>query len=578
MGNIFISFKKKNNDEIIKSIIEENYQKHYPILVEYTERINDGEDGVFEELNKKIEEATNTLDRGTYKNALSYYYLYKGDYEKHSKFGDEAVEEYRKDEYAQVLMLQTYSYLIHNAVTRNAYDLALKYCYEAIEVLDSNKSKYIDTTLKESFKVVIDCNFINIFVHNKLPEKAKKYYDVVKDYKKGDYVYDTNQWAIVFSKLIYNDAIGDKKETLKLTKEYYELAKETGSQNAEGMKVNIGKAMIREGSIDEALDYLLDAEAFYKNQGKTHFLGDVYIVFGEYYEAKKEYSKALEYYMKAYDLYPAEEIYYNDKKQTAKDIYRVSKEGNSSLDISKYLNEYIKLDETDDSKTGIVGLFSTMEEVNEKSYDSKLKFREQEKAAIEELNEEKKAQIGLLIGSVILLVMILVSLKKEIRDKKMYEKELKNMINKDFLTKCYSRIYGVDKVAKLMKENKKFSVGLIDIDNFKKVNDVYGHLIGDEALIMIGQVLSEEFKGDLTPVRYGGEEFLVIIEGEYEQGLFILERVRNVVEKKIFSDNLSITISGGIKKWSDESFENLVGEADKLLYKAKNSGKNKICS
>ncbi|WP_297519060.1 tetratricopeptide repeat-containing diguanylate cyclase [uncultured Clostridium sp.] len=579
IGSIFSGFIEKKTEEDLRTTIEENYSIYYPMLVDYTGKINKREEGVYEELNEKLGSSENILATGTYKNALSYYYLREGDYEKHKELALDAILDYKSIKEGLPLVLQTYSYMISNAISKNDYDLALKYCYEAVEIIDSEDSKYIADDLKEGFKVIIDCNFINIFIYNGLPEKAEKYYNEIKDYKKGDDIYEDNKKFLVFSKMVYNDAIENFDETLKLTLEYQELAEERGSEKAQGLRMNVGKALVGAGRPDEALEHILVSEKFYEKNSSGTSLANVYVVYGEYFEAKGKYDKALENYIKAYDLYSVDAKFSSYQIMTIEDIQKAHKLGKSDVDIDGYLNKYVELNLSADKNgdSGLASLFSTMEEINEKSYESKLLFREQEKVAIERSNEDREKLIIILTSAMFLLIIVMIKLKKEVAYRKKYERELQEIVDRDFLTKCYSRIYGVDKIESLIIERKEFSVALIDIDNFKKINDTYGHLVGDEALKMLGNILNNSFDGVGTSMRYGGEEFLIVLECSKEDGLKLLNDFRSCVEKSIFSENLTLTISGGLKSWTDESIEVLVDEADKLLYEAKHQGKNRIC-
>ena len=571
---IFCGRVEKRSEEALKRSIDENYIKYYTMLVDYSDRIIEGDEKVYDELNKGIK-STDLLESGTYKNALSYYYLRKNDKDNYNKYSEEAIKDYKKAEGGAPLELQTYSYMINNEIANNRYDKALRYCYEAINILNSEDSKYIRASLKDNFKVIINCNFINIFVHNDLGEEAKKYYDNIKDYKEGEEIYEDNKQFIVFSKLVYNDAIGNFEETLDLTLKYHEFAKSRGSKNLEGLRMNIGKALIRVSREDEALEHILAAKKFYNGVDNKMALASAYTVHGEYFEAKENYGKAITLYEDAYKIYEKEGAK-EYQKISIEHMNRVAQKGNLDSDISKYLSQYVEIIEENNAKTGMAELFVVMEEINEKTYKSALIAKEDEKTSMEQAATEKIVFIVVLVLGIILLLITLVSLSKEIKNRKLYAKELKKIIDKDFLTNCYSRKYGINKIEELIKEDIGFSVALIDIDDFKKINDNYGHPIGDEALILIGEILNGKFKDSIIPIRYGGEEFLIIFKCEKEEAIKILEEIRVTIEQSFFAGELTLTISGGITEHRGASIEGLINLADMLLYDAKANGKNRI--
>jgi diguanylate cyclase (GGDEF)-like protein len=122
------------------------------------------------------------------------------------------------------------------------------------------------------------------------------------------------------------------------------------------------------------------------------------------------------------------------------------------------------------------------------------------------------------------------------------------------------------------------SLLLIDIDDFKKVNDQYGHQKGDEVLSKIGAVIHKSVRSMDIACRYGGEEFAVIMPNtESKSATLIAERIRNNIELHDF-DIFFVTVSIGISSLYDDisSLTDFIFKADEALYKAKALGKNKV--
>ncbi|WP_188469758.1 GGDEF domain-containing protein [Hafnia psychrotolerans] len=146
----------------------------------------------------------------------------------------------------------------------------------------------------------------------------------------------------------------------------------------------------------------------------------------------------------------------------------------------------------------------------------------------------------------------------------------------DELTKLPNRRFFIKHLDDL--ENERFALLLIDIDHFKKINDTYGHDVGDLVLSDFGEVLSH-FCSELSmPARIGGEEFAILIKNTSEnQVKKIATDVFNASNKIKINENafLSISIGGGIKKEA-ETVKELLKRVDVILYEAKKSGRGKI--
>jgi diguanylate cyclase len=123
---------------------------------------------------------------------------------------------------------------------------------------------------------------------------------------------------------------------------------------------------------------------------------------------------------------------------------------------------------------------------------------------------------------------------------------------------------------------------MIDIDDFKKLNDTYGHMTGDELLVHLVQVAKEELRVTDVIGRMGGEEFLILLPNTYmDDAISTVTRVQRGLTKRLFlnnNDRILITFSAGVAlRECGESQESVMDRADKGLYEAKRTGKNKVC-
>ncbi len=157
--------------------------------------------------------------------------------------------------------------------------------------------------------------------------------------------------------------------------------------------------------------------------------------------------------------------------------------------------------------------------------------------------------------------------------------EMDHRINTDPLTGLLNR-RGMQFFTKGMIDSKvPFSVLLIDIDHFKRINDTYGHDEGDEVLKTLAKIMLENFRKNDLCCRHGGEEFIVIIPNVNKQEVYeSAERFRHAVETYIINNVGRITVSIGIASWpeSSNSFTEVLKIADNNLYHAKNHGRNQV--
>lgn len=157
----------------------------------------------------------------------------------------------------------------------------------------------------------------------------------------------------------------------------------------------------------------------------------------------------------------------------------------------------------------------------------------------------------------------------------------------DQLTKVYNRRRGAQHLRRLIQssieKNKDLSLIIFDIDDFKKVNDTYGHNAGDEVLKKIVEVVKSSIRDKDILVRWGGEEFLILTPDiDIDTAISVAERVRETVAEYQFAEVGQITCSFGVsqlkKDEEDESFAELIKRADDALYYAKGNSKNMVSS
>jgi diguanylate cyclase (GGDEF)-like protein len=139
-----------------------------------------------------------------------------------------------------------------------------------------------------------------------------------------------------------------------------------------------------------------------------------------------------------------------------------------------------------------------------------------------------------------------------------------------------------NEVKKAIRYKRAFSILMLDADNLKKVNDQYGHAIGDKLLITLAQTIQDSLRGTDVLARYGGDEFVVLLtETNDVRAVEVAERIRTAVENTSFSaegERVSSTLSIGVACYPDDSEDStdIINKADQALYESKRKGRNRV--
>ncbi|NLP18942.1 MAG: GGDEF domain-containing protein [Firmicutes bacterium] len=129
-----------------------------------------------------------------------------------------------------------------------------------------------------------------------------------------------------------------------------------------------------------------------------------------------------------------------------------------------------------------------------------------------------------------------------------------------------------EEIARGQRDNQNFTLSFIDLDNFKSVNDQYGHLIGDKVLKQVANILAENIRKSDVLARYGGDEFVLLMPGmKIEQGKKVMKRIEDLVATSTFTKGIRIGISSGtvVFPGDGDSLDNLLTTADRRMYEKK---------
>jgi diguanylate cyclase (GGDEF)-like protein len=192
------------------------------------------------------------------------------------------------------------------------------------------------------------------------------------------------------------------------------------------------------------------------------------------------------------------------------------------------------------------------------------------------LEENDKKLINLFLNKI--LIPFSLSFAKEINFENLETKamtdELTGLYNRNYMQHIFN-----EEILNAKNKADTLSLAIIDIDFFKKINDTYGHTVGDYILKSLSQLMQEKFRKQDTLIRYGGEEILIIMPMTNQtEALSKLDIFRKIVEETVLCEdnNIKITISAGVKEYTGESINEWIDKVDKKLYMAKKSGRNKV--
>jgi len=245
----------------------------------------------------------------------------------------------------------------------------------------------------------------------------------------------------------------------------------------------------------------------------------------------------------------------------------------------EYIISQLKLIHSGDVMSGLFRVLTNLEFSEDEAkehWNNILKHRD-------DMEKKLNRSIGFRVAS----LDYLVNINKVIQNPKIIEIHAFEATAKlallDELTLLFNRRYFNSSVEKEYKRSVRhkvpFSIFFFDVDDFKKVNDTYGHRVGDDVLRQIGQIVLQLCRKEDIACRYGGEEFAMILPATNKEGAFSLaNRIRNAIKIIKLNNELRISISGGIACFPDdaENTQDIINYADKAMYRGKFTGKDAV--
>lgn len=535
-----------------------------------------------------LDESLNIIKKNNYEinKYLALMYNLQGDYYSYYEQGD-AEESYRKSlNYFTILndnigKFITYSNLSFDYMEKFKFVMALDYAQKAISLADKINEPSLTANINDimgsiytfmednenaleyrtkAMNIYKEINHENFFVSSKI-SVAGSMIDLKRYYQAENLLLSVieNKITLTGEKFISYQILAEsyaEQGLYKKSEESLNKAKEYMSHiesNSSIVRWHIYKltAFIGQNKIKKA-------EATLKLLESKNFIDKTYINSRNYFKLEKQKSR----------------------------LYEIKNEYKLSLKHYKiYSEQWQKFKNS--SSTNLVHELKIKYKTDKAENDNLDLYHQNELSKLMLLQSEKNEKFHILLISCGIFIIIFVSglLIYQVK----FKKKLLNMVKKDPLTTIFNRSYLMRKGEKLYStENKRRSINsviLLDIDNFKSINDTYGHSVGDIVLKEIAICGSTSVREHDTFARFGGEEFVALLPyTTSDQALVIAERIRASIaslEWLKYGIHKNITVSVGITSLSNKDqggFNHALNLADKAMYRAKNTGKNKVVS
>ena len=187
----------------------------------------------------------------------------------------------------------------------------------------------------------------------------------------------------------------------------------------------------------------------------------------------------------------------------------------------------------------------------------------------------------IIVSLVSFTLLVIIQNMMDAQQEKIFQigEQVEDVLSHDALTGAYNRQYMYRTFEGMAAQNRQIIASLLDIDDFKQINDTQGHVFGDDVLVTLANILMEKTKPNGTVFRFGGEEFLILSKDETESDVLRqLQDAGDALQKEFQSKNqLTVTFSGGVLTCSpQDDLGKVLKIIDARLYEAKNAGKNRI--
>lgn len=498
---------------------------------------------------------------------LSYLNKELCNYEKSIKYGEKAeiiLVKLTEDE----SLLDVYNIIAPYNYKLGRYKISLKYFYKALKITENLYEKTKDIKFYEEI-VAIHMFMASIYFKLGVKNMGKFYFEEALKMDSHNI-----ERCDIYTNLYICYYMNDKfKEAKIYAEKCFELLKKNNKviskEEITEYLLPIIRCDIALGNLYEALNNLKYTDKIIKfNKGCLYFL------YGNVYEKFNNIDLANKYYIKAYENYKKDKRYI-ELLITLNKIIEYYKEKNDAINELTYRRIFMEIS----SEINRLDDDYTMIDYASKFYAERA-IIESERAITKQKKEYNK-DIEKLSYKLITTVDELNNVQSQISEKEQTIKVIAERLSRDSMTGVYNKEFILEQIKKFEDEKCNFFIAMLDLDNYKEINDKYGHLFGDKVLKKIALKIQDELKEYDLLGRFGGEEFIIIYkEKKLDYILRSTERIRSSIENISWENGAKITLSIGVAKHNIKNVDGYVDtikKADDNLYEAKRNGKNMVC-
>lgn len=524
----------------------------------------DGSEAKYLEL---LETEEDSFKRGLYCSALVQIYTLESEYEKVVQYSNDAVENYNKVQGGEYYSIFEKEYLAWSMLNMEKYADSFVAATDLLELVNTYGQDLLNDDERIRAEQLVYSIFIRIYTKFDILDKAEIYYNKLCNMN------TEGNFKSVYSKLDYATKINDSELMKVYAEEYYnivlELDKQTNNTVSDSALLDVGIANIALGNYDEAIIQINKAEDYYIRRNDENSLVSTLNAKGNYYNATNDIELANKYYRESIDLASKLQHYESEKLFIEKYI-NFMEENNIQKDKDIYYKKYYEVSQTLDMDVELTDLLSQIISMNNELSNTRVTLLE---------NSVKRNRTSTTLACIIIILLFIIIVRGYflVKEKNKAKMMLEKIANTDYLTNVSTRSYGEKMLSNELYNNHQFAISIIDIDNFKSINDTYGHNFGDVILKRVTKELKDNIDNSDIIYRYGGEEFVIAFKNKSkEDAKVILDKIREDVHSIKFEDAVQVSFSAGIVKLEEGNIDLSIKKADNLLYKAKNSGKNRI--
>ena len=565
-----------DNKVIEKEILIDPAEKSFLINMEEerdtrdVEKFEEEYSQILSKLQSEEESKENTLNIGRVNYFLGYNRLLNGDLKYAIKFLEDALVNFEKTT-NYFYILNTRLDLMNLYLNTVDYLKALEEANEIYTILQRKDIEGISEEGQKNIEIEVLSGIVITSSNFGMKSVSEKFYNELVELI-DNREYEESELA-VYAKYKYNMNNGNFEEAKKYASRYVDMSNENDNKKKIPLQLYYIETFFVSKDINESKRLLNEiSDELYKTNCK---ISDAYIykVEGMYHEIKGEYDVSLKYYLEAIKIFESEELYGYCADINNRIIRLYDK---TTIDLEYFVGKGIYYEERYKNTDNLSNLADSLVKIAlEKNEEESHKIRE----AIKNIEKVSNISRGMNIVYALIIASLGIITKRlndEVKKRKAKEIELQKAIDTDYLTKSYSKQYIYRRLEELKKNNEKFSVCIMDLDNFKKINDTYGHNFGDEVLLKTVTAIKDNIRNYGIIGRFGGEEFILIFKDNFK-----IEDIPQIIKNSIKNikwsiEGFNVTVSGGAKEYNNEEIDKLLSKVDALLYKAKAEGKDRI--